>query len=118
MKPLESSSYLIGVIYRPPDSSKHLPKNFNNSFDEMLKMSCELSLETILLGDINVNYLVSGDGKDFKSTVCSNGLKQIIRKATRICDTTKTVIDIIATNNVSTIANYGVIPTGIGDHEK
>ena len=60
MKPIKSSSYLIGVIYRPPDSLKHLPKNFNNSFDEMLKKSCESSLETILMGDVNVNYLVSG----------------------------------------------------------
>ena len=117
MKPRKSSSYLIGVIYRPTDSSKHLPKDFNNSFEEMLKKVCESSLETMLLGDVNVNYLVSGDGRDFKSIVSSNGLKQIIRKATRICDTTKTLIDIIATNNISTIVNHGVISTGIGDHE-
>ena len=69
------------------------------------------------MGDVNVNYLVSGDGRDFKSIVSSNGLNQIIRKATRICDTTKTLIDIIATNNISTILNHGVISTGIGDHE-
>ena len=117
MKPRKSSSYLTGVIYRLPDSSKHLPKDFNNSFEEMLKKVCESSLETILLGDVNVNYLVSGDGRDFKSIVSSNGLKQIIRKATRICDTTKTLIDIIATSNISTIVNHGVISTGIGDHE-
>ena len=117
MKPIKSSSYLIGVIYRPPDSSKHLPKNFNNSFDEMLKKSCESSLETILMGDVNVNYLVSGDGKDFKSIISSNGLKQIIQKATRICDTTKTLIDIIATNSTATIIHHDVIPTGIGDHD-
>ena len=117
MKLRKSSSYLIGVIYRPPDSSKHLPKDFNNSFEEMLKKVCESSLETILLGDVNVNYLVSGDGRGFKSIVSSNGLKQIIRKATRICDTTETLIDIIATNNISTIVNHGVISTGIGDHE-
>ena len=117
MKPIKSSSYLIGVIYRPPDSSKHLPKNFNNSFDEMLRKACELSLETILMGDANVNYLVPGDGKDFKSIVSSNGLKQIIRKATRICDTTKTLIDIIATNSTATIVHHDVIPTGIGDHD-
>ena len=78
MKPRKSSSYLIGVIYRPPDSSKHLPKDFNNSFEEMLKKVCESSLETILLGDVNANYLVSGVGRDFKSIVSSNGLKQII----------------------------------------
>ena len=77
----------------------------------MLKKSCKLSLQMILLGDVNVNYLVSGAGKDVKSTVCSNGLKQIIRKATRLCNTMKTLIDIIATNNAS------AIPTGIGDHE-
>eukprot|EP00794_Sanderia_malayensis_P005001 gene5001-5658_t len=79
IKPLKSSPYLTGIIYRPPNSSKHLSTNFNNSFDEMLKNSCKSSLETILLGD--VNYLVSGDGKDFKSIISSNGLKQIIRKA-------------------------------------
>ena len=29
MKPIKSSSYLIGVICRPPDSSNNLPKIFN-----------------------------------------------------------------------------------------
>ena len=117
MKPIKSSSYLIGIIYRPPASSKHLPKNVNDSFDEMLKKSCESSLETILMGDVNVNYLVSEDGKDLKSIISSNGLKQIIRKATRICDITKTLIDIIATNSPATIIYHDVIPTGIGDHD-
>ena len=117
LKPRKSSSYLIGVIYRPPDLSKYLPKNFNNSVDEMLKQSCESSLETILMGDVNVNYLVSGDGKDFKSIISSYGLKQIIQKATRICDTTKALFDIIATNSTATIIHHDVIPTGIGDHD-
>ena len=60
------------------------------------------------MGDVNVKFLASGDGKDFKSIISSNrGLKQIIRKATRIF-ATKTLIDIIATNSTATIVYHDV----------
>ena len=54
---------------------------------------------------------------EIKPMKSSSYLKQIIRKATRICDTTKTLIDIIATNSNATMIHNDVIPTGIGDHD-
>jgi hypothetical protein len=46
-----------------------------------------------------------------------HGLKQIIKKPTRISEVSKTLIDIIATNCVENLDDSEVIPTSIGDHE-
>lgn len=53
-------------MYRPSDSSKYLSKDFNVHLNEMLSKASEKSQETILLGDLNVNFLKQ-DNKDLKS---------------------------------------------------
>ena len=99
VKLINSSSVLVGIIYRPPTSSKYLPTNFNEHLNEMLEKATEGSIETILLGDVNVNYLVRNDNKEFKSILSLYGFEQMVQKPTRITESTKTLIDIIATNN-------------------
>ena len=42
----------------PPDSSSYLRKDFNKNFNEMLTKLNNVSMETFLLGDISVNYLM------------------------------------------------------------
>ena len=69
----------------------------------MLSKANETPKEIILLGDVNVNFLDSTNGKDFKSILNLFGLKQLIQKPTRITDSTSTLIDIIGTNNPATI---------------
>ena len=54
----KSKSVLVGCIYRPPDSSSYLQKDFNKNLNEMLTKVNNLFMETFLLGDINVNYFV------------------------------------------------------------
>lgn len=68
----------------------------------MLSMASESSQEIILLGDMNVNYLVPEDNKEFKSILNLFGFIQMINKP--ITQFTKTLIDIIATNNESSIS--------------
>lgn len=109
--------FLICILYRPPDSSKHLNRIFNKEFNEMLSLASKECKETIILGDVNVNFLVPRDNKEFKSILNLHGLKQIIKKATRITEVSKTLIDIIATNCVENLDDSEVIPTSIGDHE-
>ena len=99
VKQNQSKGWLIAVIYRPPVGSKHLNKNFNTCLNDMLSLASEMSKEIILLGDVNVNYLVPDDGREFKSIMNLFGFSQIINKQTRITQSTKTLIDIIATNN-------------------
>ena len=64
----KSKGFLIGFIYRPPDSSKHLPKNFNCKLESMLTNISSENKECILTEDMNCNYLVNSDHKELKST--------------------------------------------------
>ena len=57
------------------------------------------------------------DNKEFKSVLNLFGLKQIVKNPTRICQSSRTLIDIIATNNGKAINGVEVIPMGIGDHD-
>ena len=55
----ETEGFLVGIIYRPPDTSKHLCPNFNCKFESMLSTVPAENKECILSG----NYLVSSDHK-------------------------------------------------------
>ena len=60
----KSKGFLIGFIYRPPDSSKHLSKHFNCKLESMLTNISLENKECILTGDMNCNYLVNSDHKN------------------------------------------------------
>ena len=79
-------------------------------------MSAE-NKERILPGDINCNYLVSSDHKEIKSILTSFGLKQLITSPTRITRESKTLIDVICSNEPHNIYSVKVIPAGLSDHE-
>ena len=113
--PPKSKSFFVMIFYRPPDTSKYLHKHFNDFFADMLLNISDK--ETITLGDINVNFLKRENNQEFKSILQLNGFKQIIKDPTRIDGNTKSLIDIIATNNLITIRNTAVIPCGIADHD-
>eukprot|EP00795_Rhopilema_esculentum_P008031 gene8031-13942_t len=108
---------LIAIMYRPPDSSKYLRKDFNARFNSILTKAAEECIETMILGDANINFRIENDNKKLKSIFSVFGLKQIIAKPTRISETTETLIDVILTNYPSNIAEHDVIPTSIGDHD-
>ena len=115
--PEKAKSWLLCTIYRPPDTSLYLPKNFNELFNNMLeKASNESNSDIVLMGDINVNFLCRRNN-DIKSILTLHGLKQLVTKATRVTENTSSLIDIIATNNESKIVKTEVIPLGISDHD-
>ena len=116
--PHKSKSYLLCVMYRPPDNSKYLHCNFVELLSDMLlNATINVKEEVILTGDLNVNYLKAKDHHEIKAVIASAGLKQLIKKPTRIDGETKTLIDIFATNNPFVIKDTNVIPTSISDHE-
>ena len=51
------NSFLIGIMYRPPNTSKHLNKNFEQKLANILDNISLLNKETIILGDLNCNCL-------------------------------------------------------------
>eukprot|EP00794_Sanderia_malayensis_P002144 gene2144-2438_t len=113
----KSKGFLIGVIYRPPDSSKHLPETFNETFESMLSKVISEDKECILTGDINCNYLERSDHKELKAIFSSFNLKQLISSPTRITKESKTLIDVICCNETQNISLVKVIPAGLSDHE-
>ena len=72
--------------------------------------------EIITMGDFNTNYLKT-DNRDFKAMLNVNGYTQLVKLATRITESTLTLIDLIASNNPTTISNVSVISTSISDHD-
>ena len=113
----ESKNVLIATHYRPPSSSKHLCKHFNDIFNESLSLYCSESKETILLGDMNADYLKKNDNKELKSIIQQNGFTQIIKNPTRITKDSKFLIDIIATIYPVNIVSSCVTATSLSDHD-
>lgn len=112
-----SHNVLIATHYRPPNGTKHLPSNYNELLETSLSLCCAESKDVILIGDMNVNYLNSRDNREVKAIIQQKGLTQIIKKPTRVTQDTKSLIDIIATNNPGSIAEQDVIPTSLSDHD-
>ena len=112
-----SKSLLVSSYYRPPEGSDYLLTNFNDIFDSDINNVSMLNKEVIIMGDFNVNYLEHNKNKDFKSIFTLYGFKQLIKKATRITQTSQTLIDIIVSNQPSYISETAVFATSISDHD-
>ena len=113
---IHSNSFLLCIMYRLPENSKYLSKDFNSHLLEMLSKASERSQGTILLGDLNVNFLKQ-DNSDLKSMLQTIGFKQMSQKPTRTVKTSETPIDVILTNKPYNVVTTKVIPTSIGDHD-
>ena len=113
----KSKSFLIATLYRPPEGSNYLLPNFNTLFNDLLINVEETSLETILLGDVNVNYLNRNENKEFKSLLPLRGFKQLVNDPTRITKESSTLIDIIASTNPHFIKDVKVFPASLSDHD-
>ena len=83
----------------------------------MIGRATENSIEVILMGDVNMNFLVSGENREFKSILNLCGVKQLVSQPTRITEATESLIDIIASNRPINIKSTKVIPTSIRDHD-
>ena len=105
-----AKNFLICCVYRPPDLSNYLDKNFNNYLSNMLSIATAERKEVTILGDVNVNYLCKNDNKEFKDIMALYGFQQMVKQATRICESTETLIDIISTNNPESMKCTKVVP--------
>ena len=112
----KDSSYVVGVVYRPPNSNITL---FNDKMNDILsKLS---NMPCYVMGDYNIdfmkyeNHLQTGE---FFNNMHSNSLIPLIYKPTRETKTAATLIDNIFTNNynVNDLLLQGLLITDISDH--
>ena len=75
--------------------------------------------EFFLLGDLNCDLLSETISKSKHLVHIYNtyGLTQVIKEATRTTAETNTLTYYIVTNKKDNIADSGIIPCGIGDHD-
>ena len=117
--PEHANSYFVCVLYRPPNSSKHLHKDFIETFDKNLskiKNSYE-NKETIIIGNINCNYLLKHDNNPFKDLLLLNGFIQTITAPTRIASDSESLIDVVLSNKPEVLVSNQVLSCALSDHQ-
>ena len=97
------------------DSFEYLDKSFLTCFDNMIETVDYENKETILTRDLNCNYLVHSYRKEIKEILYRN--KQLIKQPARITGTSKTLIDIICSDNERTASDTIIKPSAISDHD-
>ena len=116
-----SRGFLVGLFYRPPDSSSYHDNEFMSTFDGMLDLAVEEGREVIITGDFNCDFLpkraTTSYCKQFKSILRTQYFSQIINMATRVTKRSSTLLDLIATNFPQNICRSGVVSAGLSDHE-
>ena len=69
------------------------------------------------MGDTNINYLDKNNHNDIKDIFMLNGYKQLVTKATRITEDSKTLTDTIFTNIPKNISKANTVSTSLSDHD-
>ena len=109
-------STLISCVYRAPniDFSGFI-SNFNSCMENIKLDKCDL----VLLGDFNANMLLHSrniEKKELLKFMRVFDLTQLITDATRVTETTRTLVDVILVNNDHRITDSGVVSVSLSDH--
>ena len=107
----KSKPILCGTVYRPPTQSDFF------SHLESVYSSINIGMETIILGDFNVDIIKKCHLYSMLTSFCNLfNFHQLISEATRVSSNSETCIDLIFTTDVDLISNSGVIHSTISDH--
>ena len=82
----KSRPILMCVMYRPPDTSKYLNKDFDTLFSDMMSVSTDENKKLILAGDLNCDYEKPSIKKALKNIIAGYNLKQMISIPTRVTE--------------------------------
>ena len=109
------SPILVGEFYRPPNSHVDFFEELDGNLDSALSedMSC------IILGDFNCDCMPHQlDLNAEKLMFYTNmyGLSQLIDTATRVTNTSSTLIDLIFVSDKELYNEWGIFETSISDH--
>ena len=105
----------ICAVYRPPD----VPYTKLSLLEELITEIYPSVDNFLILGDVNCDFLCPSKYETvfLKSILGSFNIVQLISKPTRITETTKTLLDIIAIDDPSKVAYTDVtVPIGQSDH--
>ena len=113
----KKSNIIIGCIYKHPSMDLN---DFNTNYLNILldKVSKE-QISVFLLGDFNVNLLNYNDHNptnEFLDPLSSNSFVPYILQSTRLTSHSKTLIDNIFSNIISSEAIFGNLTATISDH--
>ncbi len=104
--------YLLCYNDLPPDSKIE----WNDRFEKFMDQVINTGKEIILLGDINKNLIQIEENVGWSNFINSLGLSQLITEATRVTETSATLIDHIYTNYEDNMSQVCVKSLGISDH--
>jgi hypothetical protein len=113
---IRSVVYCIVYIYRPPAGDL---SNFLTRLDSLLVYLHLPSINLIVCGDININYLQSSSSRNqLDSLMALYNLYGIVNFPTRITDSTSTAIDNFFIDKGKNV-NYSISPiyNGLSDHD-
>ena len=112
IKPVKSKSFLIGNIYRPPNSTAQWNAYFEDCIENVLKEDKEI----YLMGDINRDLLNNQIKTVWTDYMESFGLTQLVSEATRVTSDSRTLIDHIYSNCPENVTSLDVPKIGLSDH--
>ena len=112
VKPNKSKSFLVGHMYRPPNSGIIWNEHFEECIENVLKEEKEL----YLLGDINRDLLNTKIKKSWSEYMEPFGLNQLVSEATRVTSISETLIDHIYSNCPENVTSINVPKIGLSDH--
>ena len=95
IKPAKSRPFLIGNIYRPPNSTVQ----WNEYFEDFIENVLQEEKEIYLLADINRNLLDSQIKRVWNDYMEPFGLNQFVSEPTRVTSESRSLIDHIYSNS-------------------
>lgn len=112
IKPVNSRSFLVGHMYRPPNSTVQ----WNEFFEECIDSVIQEEKEIYLLGDINRDLLNCQIQRAWNDYIEPFGLTQLIFEPTRVTAVSRTLIDHIYSNCPENVKSVIVPKIGLSDH--
>ena len=113
--------FILGNIYRPPRENAENYKSFTNDINEILNNHQQNQCEIAIAGDFNIDLLQYGSKShvnEYFEMILTNSYIPKITQATRITETSKTLIDniFIKMSTVFSDTTAGILQANISDH--
>ena len=109
-----SQRLLIGTVYRPPKD-----KDFYDRFKNILDDLWTKRNNVLLIRDFNSDLLTKNKNDQGKLQLILNmfGLKNVIKKPTRVAASSETITDLTISSEPSKVIKSGSLDPGISDHK-
>ena len=106
----KSKPILVGILYRPPNSTGFL-KKLNVAISKTENFDNQ---EVFVLGDLNIDLMDSRRSnsnriKRYREFLSLHGLKQLIQEPTRITEKSETLLDHMVSNSAQKVSQLGVL---------